>query len=77
MGYASGRFTPMTAQRQGLLLCLVAAVGFSTTGIFATLAYQSHTSVTTVLNAIQRGSSPPGDADRHGTWGSSSACPVR
>ncbi len=34
----------MTAQRQGLLLCLVAAAGFSTTGIFAKLAYQSHAS---------------------------------
>jgi len=41
----------MTAQRQGLLLCLVAAGGFSTTGIFAKLAYQSHANVTTVLAA--------------------------
>jgi len=41
----------MTAQRQGLLLCLVAAAGLSTTGIFAKLAYESHASVTTVLAA--------------------------
>jgi len=37
-------------RHEGLFLCLVAAAGFSTTGIFAKLAYASHVSVTTLLS---------------------------
>jgi len=40
----------MTRQREGLLLCLGAAAGFSTTGIFAKLAYEARASVSTVLS---------------------------
>jgi drug/metabolite transporter (DMT)-like permease len=42
--------SPINPPRGGLLLCLAAAAGFSTTGIFAKLAYASHVSVTTLLS---------------------------
>ncbi len=42
--------SPIKPPRGGLLLCLAAAAGFSTTGIFAKLAYASQVSVTTLLS---------------------------
>ncbi len=38
------------SQREGLLLSLTAAAGFSTTGIFAKLAYAAHVHVATLLS---------------------------
>lgn len=42
--------SPLQPPRGGALLCLAAAAGFSTTGIFAKLAYASHVSVATLLS---------------------------
>lgn len=42
---------PIKTQREGMILCFVAAAGFSTTGIFAKLAYSAHVRVSTLLSA--------------------------
>jgi drug/metabolite transporter (DMT)-like permease len=41
--------SPMIVQRKGLILCLIAAGGFSTTGILAKLAYAAHNHITSFL----------------------------
>ena len=42
--------SPRRSQREGLLFSLVAAGGFSTTGIFAKLAYAAHVQIATLLS---------------------------